>query len=336
MGIRLLIKASNIFKNPFLLRKKRRQINYCLILIMSLILGGCEKKIFIDSNNDPEYIFNAFWHEIDRNYSFFSYTGLNWDSIYNIYAPKINLNTTNDSLYKIITIVTDLLHDAHTNVFTPKGVTGNINYFEKYPVNEIILNGSYFKYYKTLGEIYDFGELRSSDIGYIKLKTFEGENENFCKIDSILGVLKDTKALILDVRSNRGGKVSNSTIVASRLADTTRFACKYRFRNGEEHNDFSEWINVYISPDNQGIHFNKPVAILTNRRTFSAAEWFVTFTDVLPNVVLVGDTTGGGSALPIIRELPMAGFYVPQIPKPFYHLNVISNLQVCIPTYRFG
>jgi C-terminal processing protease CtpA/Prc len=45
------------------------------------------------------------------------------------------------------------------------------------------------------------------------------------------------------------------------------------------------------------------VAILTNRQTFSAAEWFVLFVKVMPNVTIIGDTTGGGSAKTILREL---------------------------------
>ena len=49
---------------------------------------------------------------------------------------------------------------------------------------------------------------------------------------------------------------------------------------------------------------DKPVIVLTNRRSYSATEWFVLFMDLQPNVQIVGDTTGGGGAVPITRELP--------------------------------
>jgi C-terminal processing protease CtpA/Prc len=49
---------------------------------------------------------------------------------------------------------------------------------------------------------------------------------------------------------------------------------------------------------------DKPVAVLTNRGSFSATEWFVLFMQLQANVTIVGDTTGGGGAVPISRELP--------------------------------
>ena len=274
---------------------------YALFLIV--LFDSCEKDLFVDKTNDPEYIFDTFWHELDRNYSFFTYSQLNWDSVYSVYKPIITTNTSNESLFQIFTSITDLLHDAHTNVYTPMGVTGNINYFDQYPVNQITLKDSYFETYDATNRIFEYGKIKTSNIGYIKIKTFDGDNKSFEQIDSILTNLKMTNGLIIDVRSNRGGKISNSQIVASRFADSLRIACKYRVRNGPQHNDFTAWLNVYVSPAKNLIYKHKPIAVLTNRTSYSATEWFVLFADVLPNVTIVGDTTGGGSAMPIVREL---------------------------------
>jgi hypothetical protein len=273
---------------------------YSLLIIA--LFASCEKDLFVDKNNDPEYIFDTFWHELDRNYSFFTYTRLNWDSVYSVYKPKVTANTSKESLFQIFTNITDLVHDAHTNVYTPMGVTGNINYFDQYPVNQITLMDNYFEYYNA-GRIFEYGKIKSANIGYIKIKTFDGNNNSFEQIDTILANMKKTDGLIIDVRSNRGGKISNSQIVAGRFADSLRIACKYRVRNGPQHNDFTAWFNVYVSPSKNQIYQHKPIAVLTNRMSYSATEWFVLFADVLPNVTIVGDTTGGGSAMPIVREL---------------------------------
>jgi hypothetical protein len=272
------------------------------ILLLVLIIQSCKKSLFDDKNNGPEYIFDSYWKEIDRNYSFFPYSGLNWDSVYLVYKPLINDSTSSDSLFKLLAKTTDLLQDAHTNIYTQLGIAGNIYYFDKYPLNQIDLNESYFEFYYT-GRIFEYGNLKKANIGYIKIRTFEGENKSFEEIDSVLQALNSTNGLIIDVRSNFGGEISNSKIIAGRLADTTRYACKYRVRNGTKHDDFSEWINVSISPASNGFHYNKPVAVLTNRSSYSATEWFVLFARVIPSVTIVGDTTGGGSAMPLIREL---------------------------------
>jgi hypothetical protein len=273
------------------------------ILILAILLGSCEKDIFTEKNNDPRYIFDAYWHELDRNYSFFSYTQLNWDSVYTIYKPKVSASMSDKDLLQIFTNMTDLLHDAHTNVYAPLGITGNINYFERYPVNQITLSDSYFSLY-YVNRVFDFGKLRSNNLGYVRIKTFEGDNRDFESIDVILDSLKDTNGLVIDVRSNLGGFISNCSLVAGRFTDSTKVACRYRIRNGSDHESFTEWMNVYITPANTNTHYTKPIAILTNRRSYSATEWFVTMMDVLPKVTIVGDTTGGGSAMPLIRELP--------------------------------
>ena len=268
-----------------------------------LLITSCEDKLFEEKNNDPEFIFDSFWHELDRNYSFFPYSNLNWDSVYSVYRPQITSQTTEADLFGVFNQMADLLHDAHTNIFTPIGIAGNIHYFDKYPVNQIVLNDSCFERLEVT-RVFEYGKLKSANIGYVKIKTFDGESNNFLAFEEVLDTFKTTEGLIIDIRSNRGGYISNSEIIASRLADSVRSVCKSRVRNGPKHTDFSEWTNVTISPAKTGVHYSKPVIVLTNRLTFSASEWFVLFVRVIPKVTVVGDTTGGGSAQTLVRELP--------------------------------
>jgi C-terminal processing protease CtpA/Prc len=52
------------------------------------------------------------------------------------------------------------------------------------------------------------------------------------------------------------------------------------------------------------MRFQKPVVVLINRRCFSATNDFVNAMIYCPNVILLGDKTGGGSGLPFNSELP--------------------------------
>jgi C-terminal processing protease CtpA/Prc len=45
------------------------------------------------------------------------------------------------------------------------------------------------------------------------------------------------------------------------------------------------------------------VVVLCNRSTYSAANNFVSVMKTLPNVTIVGSTTGGGSGMPFSSEL---------------------------------
>ena len=48
----------------------------------------------------------------------------------------------------------------------------------------------------------------------------------------------------------------------------------------------------------------KPIVVLTNRSTFSAANNFASIMKNLPGVTIVGSVTGGGSGVPFSSELP--------------------------------
>lgn len=272
--------------------------------LLFLLFASCEKNIFVDRNNDPVDVFDAFWHEIDRNYSFFTYTHLNWDSIYTVYRPRVSSATDDRELFQIFGQMLDLLHDAHTNLYSPFGVIGNIHYFESFPINELSLSESYFETYSTINRVLDIGMLKQANIAYLKIKTFDGDPTFFDALDSILPLFGATKALIIDVRSNRGGLVSNSQSVAGRFADSSRLVGRYRTRNGPNHQDFSAWIDFKLMPKTNSIPYPKPLVLLTNRSSYSATEWFIEQMHTLPQVTCIGDTTGGGSAIPLARELP--------------------------------
>ena len=52
------------------------------------------------------------------------------------------------------------------------------------------------------------------------------------------------------------------------------------------------------------MRWQKPVVVLTNRHAYSATNDFVNSMNCLPQVILLGDKTGGGSGLPFSSELP--------------------------------
>ena len=128
------------------------------------------------------------------------------------------------------------------------------------------------------------------------------DNDEFEKIDQILSEFNNKEGLVIDVRSNTGGNDFLSKIVAARFANEKQiFAIQY-WRNGENHDDFISK-KRYIEPKGE-ILFTKPVTVLTNRETYSAAEGFVEMMMLFPQVTLIGGNTGGGSGGTAYFELP--------------------------------
>ena len=76
-----------------------------------------------------------------------------------------------------------------------------------------------------------------------------------------------------------------------------------RHKTGKGHRDFSPLQAQYLTPSN-GIRWQKPVVVITNRGVYSAANEFVKYMKNLPNVTIIGDKTGGGAGMPFSNELP--------------------------------
>ena len=115
--------------------------------------------------------------------------------------------------------------------------------------------------------------------------------------------LKECKGLIIDIRNNGGGMITTAEKLASAFTDK-KIHCGYmQHKTGPGHNDFSEPEKTYLEPS-EGAIWLRPVVVLTNRGVYSAANHFVMLMRELPNVLVVGDKTGGGSGLPMSYTLP--------------------------------
>jgi C-terminal processing protease CtpA/Prc len=192
--------------------------------------------------------------------------------------------------------------------------------YGKYPSSKVINGCNYVECktveYNPMDNIFGFLAFRNYNLGYIIINTFEGEppsiltlpDSSYNYIDNILSQYKNKDGLIIDVRGNSGGVIFNSQTIASRFADKSRLYEKYCLRDGPGSNDFSQWNNMYISPAGP-YQYTRPVVVLTSRGTGSTAECFVLAMKTFPQVTTVGDTTGGGFGLPIIRVLPNGWTY---------------------------
>lgn len=257
--------------------------------------------------------FDTLWSEFDRRYSFFTIKNIDWDNLYSVYKPNISDTISDYRLFQIMAELLGNLKDGHVNLITPFASYYYTDWYSKYPTN-FLGEQEITKYlsidYGTLAEGYiRFGKIENN-IGYIYIGPHLLGDANLWSegIDAIIDSLWDMKGIIVDIRGNGGGSDALGNIVAGRFADKTRVYSYTRWRNGSDHNDFSDYEPHSILP--QGTkQYLKSVALLTNRHCFSSAEGTVLMFRVLPNVTIIGDTTGGGSANPISLQLPNGWSY---------------------------
>ncbi len=285
-----------------------KTITILLVFFISGMLFSCGELVLgPDPENTPQENFQLLWDDFDRHYSRFELKGVNWDSLYIIYQPQINSNTTGEQLFDIISSLLSHLKDTHAKLETPYGIYHYWPKKFKRNFNPEIIESNYLTNAKQY-RAYTYGKLKD-ELGYIHIKSFTYSEESYKFIDTIISEFKNCTGIVVDVRNNGGGNSSNAEIVAGRFTDTERLFAYAKYRNGPNHNDFTELFPAYIKPDGDR-QFTKSIALLTNRYSGSATEDLVLMMKVLPYVTLMGDTTSGSiGGHPITRELPNLWIY---------------------------
>lgn len=275
---------------------------FAIALLLQLMTACHDVEQFPDN---PEGNFEQLWKIIDEHYCFFEYKDIDWDEVYSRYRQQVNPQMTQEELFDVCARMLDELRDGHTNLSAPFNTSYYRKWWSDYPQNyqARIIEEYYFNFnYRQTGG-FTYGILQEN-IGYIHYSSFTyGIGDG--NLDSILAYLATADGLIIDVRNNGGGSMTNVETLVARFTPTRILAGTICHKNGPGHNDFSEPYPFYYNPAEAGrIMWGKPVVVLTNRSTFSAANDFVTVMKGLPNVSIVGATTGGGSGMPFSSELP--------------------------------
>ena len=284
--------------------------NILFICIALLGLISCEKVLFEEdlATTDAQKNFDYLWNEVNEKYSYFDLKGIDWDAVRTEYSAMISEDMSQDSLFNVLGGMLTELEDDHTNLisnfnisFFGTGFLGQDNFYGRL-IQDNYLNQDY---YISGPFVHDF--IADGEIGYIYFPSFQGTVDE-TNIDFILERYKDTKGLILDLRENGGGAVIDIFSILSRFVEEKTLTNYSRIKNGPGRNDFSEAEAVYVEPYN-GIRYTKPVIMLIDRGTYSAGSFTALATKALPNITLMGDSTGGGLGLPNGGQLPNGWTY---------------------------
>lgn len=269
------------------------------MLLLTLMTGCVKEEQF---NNDPQGNFDACWKIMNEKYCFFQYKDIDWDEVYERYNKEISPTIHNDSLFRVLGKMLAELKDGHVNLYSPFDVARYWDWFQDYPSNfDANIQDKYLgKNYRIAGGMKYV--MFPDSVGYIYYGSFNsGVGE--LNLDHILAYFHKCPGIIIDVRNNGGGALTNVNTIAARFTDEKVTSGYIQHKTGKGHDDFSALYPIYLEPSPR-IHYQGKVAILTNRHTFSAANNFISVMRMLPNVTTFGDRTGGGSGLPFSSELP--------------------------------
>ena len=304
-----------------MIRRLISHIQYLMFFVAAaLLLTSCFHAD--DFEDTPEGNLEALWTLIDEHYCFLDYKreaiGLDWNEVCSRYRARLSDDMTKVQLFEVLSEMLAELRDGHVNLYTPADVGRNWSWYEDYPRN----------FYQDLQDDYlgtDYkiaGNLRyrflDDNVGYVVCSTFaSGFGDG--NLDEVFYGLRSCSGLILDLRNNGGGDLTYAQRLASRFTNERLEVGYISHKTGKGHGDFSALQKEYLAPS-EGVRWQKPVVVLTNRSCYSAANTFVRDMKCCPNVTILGDQTGGGSGMPFSGELPN-GWNVRFSACPMYDIN---------------
>ncbi|MBR1593868.1 MAG: S41 family peptidase [Alloprevotella sp.] len=285
---------------------KKSLILLSLALTALSLLSSC---ITEDVPSDtPQGNFDALWETMDSHYCFFAEKreqyGVEWSEVRQKYAPAISAGMSDEALFQVFASMLAELRDGHVNLYAAHDVARYADWYDAYPVNYA---DTLLRAYLGRADEYRVGSslryrILEHNVGYVRCASFENAFGSG-NISEMINYLALCDGLIVDVRNNGGGMLTSAQKLASVFLNEKTTVGYMRHKTGSAHDAFSAPQAITLQPF-EGLRWQKPLVILTNRSTFSAANAFVGYLKGRPGVTVLGDRTGGGAGLPFSSELP--------------------------------
>lgn len=277
------------------------------IEIVVLLLCACRSANEINKSWDASDNVDALYKIISEKYCYLDEKNCDWDAVYSQYSQLAeNLTVTSYSdqikLFDLLSSMLDSLRDGHVNLYSSFDVSRSTAWYDGYPVNfnSAVVN-NYLQGARQAGGLM-YNLIHGDTIGYIYYNSFANTVSD-AHLAWIVRQFSECRGIVLDVRNNGGGDLTNAEKLAGPFFRESRIVGYWQHKTGAGRNDFSKLEPKYIEK-NELIQWQRPVVVLTNRRSYSATNYFACAMKEADNCALIGGITGGGGGMPMSYELP--------------------------------
>jgi C-terminal processing protease CtpA/Prc len=302
------------------------------------LTGACNVFLGPESASDPHAVLKSLWTDFNEIHAYIDIRMSDnpdfesWEEVYEYYNALLKKRIPPDSpdgdrdgtyLFDTCKDMLSELMDPHVSLFAPGG-----NYYwlrnddiqkreekwfnlavikKNYLLDNGIDKGGFFTYGRFKSEFFQ-------NIGYIYIASFVDseklEQTDWPKeIDGITKFFQDENldAIVIDIRNNSGGSGQIAEYIAGRFTSVQKNYMKASVKNGPGRDDFSESMTFRVRPE--GTRFTKCIALLTNKATVSAAEWFTMALKSQSHVRHMGTTTRGAFSPKTSRPMINGWYY---------------------------
>lgn len=276
-----------------------------------LFFSSCEKALFKKKGNSVNAVenFEYLWELCDKRYAYFEYKKVDWNAVYAKYRPRVYDGMTDDSLFNVMGAMLNELRDGHVNLIAPFNLSVfDVDLLGPENVDDRVILENYIGTDRIITGPFTHDFLANNEVGYVRFRSFPGTVDDE-QLNYILTRYKDTKGLIFDIRQNGGGVINDAYTILKRFISKPTMVYQSRGKVGPRHNEFGEMEPSTLQPSESAVKYLKKIVVLTDRGTYSSGSFFAVMSMAMPNVILMGDTTGGGLGLPNGGQLPNGWTY---------------------------
>ncbi|MFB3786309.1 MAG: S41 family peptidase [bacterium] len=251
---------------------------------------------------DAEIQFDTVWQAYDREYPMFILRPeVDWKRTREEFRPRAAQCKTAQELAAVFAEMLRPLRDLHIWISV-----GNENVPVYSRPRELNANPAawrtIFAEVPRMGNRVEWAQT-TEGIGFMAIHSWDDPRIPD-QVDAVLDNLKETRALIVDVRTNGGGDEPMAGKVAGRFLEKPVVYSYSRYRNGPKHEDLTEKLPREVQPRGPW-RYERPVILLIGPRCMSSNESFIAMMAEAPNVTTWGERTCGSSGNPREIELPI-------------------------------
>ena len=275
-----------------------------LLVVFVSTLAGCHSREEMSFSMDPVENIEALWQIIDTKYCYVEEKGVDWNAIHDEYINKAQLLKPGDQLplFDLCAEMLNTLQDGHVNLYSAFDRSYCTDWYDTFPANfDSRLQALYLKDYRIAGGLY-YCTIQDS-IGYIYYPSFS-TSFSATNIYWVFMAFKDCRGLIIDVRNNGGGDLTNAYLLSSPFFTDNRVVGYWQHKTGPGHHEFSKMEELRSDTSLVPSRWLRPVVVLCNRRSYSATNTFINIMRYADNAFIVGGTSGGGGGMPLSYEMP--------------------------------
>jgi len=273
------------------------KINILISLLGLLIIpfSGCERLLVRPSlENSNTAIFEYVWKATNDSYCCFDIKDVNWDSVYQNYAPMINDDMQEDEFMGILHDMLSELKDGTISLSNATDTMSYKGYYLPYPRNLDV--NTIQNFYKSSNDAYAM----LGGVAYVNAFLYDECENNFDEIRTMTG------KLILDMRNlNRALNSSYEDVgdnenpfrsayrsIVNNFISNDSTTLGYARYNSELFEQGGIFIQIAQCSD--PVIFDE-IVVLCNRQTFYEGNKLVYAFTKIPDCTIIGDHTGGGA-----------------------------------------